>query len=94
VIARRTIRLIAAGLILGMVVFALTGCAPKFTRERFDMIRPGLDDSARVKEILGKPEYSAMDVWHYESFDGHLSAQIFFGDDGRVMSKEWTGTRD
>ena len=89
----RLARLIACFFIAALGVTVLTGCGSKFTRERFELIKPGVDDAKEVQRLLGKPQYSALDVWHYESFDRHLSAQIYFGDDGRVMSKEWTGTR-
>jgi len=67
----------------------LTGCAQKFTRERFDMIQAGVDDQEDVREILGKPSKTMTDLWYYEDLDRHLHAQIFFADDGRVLSKEW-----
>lgn len=71
------------------VLLVVAGCAQKFTRARFDMIQPGVDEREDVKEILGKPEAILADVWYYEDLNHHKAAQIFFADDGRVLGKEW-----
>lgn len=70
-------------------VVLLTGCARKFTSERFEMIRAGADMREDVRELLGDPRFDAGDQWYYEDLDRHCSALIYFGDDGRVNGKEW-----
>ena len=86
------VRWMRAGLILGLALLALSGCR-KFTRERFEIIQQGVDDRDDVRHVLGKPQFKAGDVWHYEDIDRHVNAQIWFGDDGRVNSKQWMDAR-
>lgn len=74
---------------LALVACAGTGCASKFNRENFNMIRVGMDAREDVREILGEPRREMGDVWLYDDTDKHLNAQIFFDDSGRVVSKEW-----
>jgi hypothetical protein len=77
-------------LLLGCgMLLVLAGCAQKFTRERFDMIQPGVDEREDVTQILGKPEAVLADIWYYGDLNRHTAAQIFFADDGRVLGKEW-----
>ena len=77
------------GLALLAGVLLITGCESKFNRQNFEMIRVGLDEREDVRAILGDPDADMEDVWMYDDLDRHLSAQIFFGDDGRVLNKEW-----
>jgi outer membrane protein assembly factor BamE (lipoprotein component of BamABCDE complex) len=70
-------------------LLALTGCESKFNHRNFQMIRPGADDRADVRHILGDPVSDMGDVWLYDDLDHHHSAQIFFDEDGRVLNKEW-----
>ena len=80
--------------VLGAVcLLALTGCERKFTRARFDLIDPGVSDRFDVEQTLGQPRTRLADVWYYEDLDRNLHAQIFFDDDGRVLSKEWMDAR-
>ena len=67
----------------------LTGCESKFKRDRFDMIRIGMDTREDVRHLLGDPEGEMQNIWLYDDLDDHKSAQIFFDDDGRVLAKEW-----
>ena len=71
------------------VAVALTGCARKFTHERFSMIQEGVDHHFDVEQVLGKPEFDADDEWYYEDLDRHIAASIFFDDDGVVRGKRW-----
>jgi outer membrane protein assembly factor BamE (lipoprotein component of BamABCDE complex) len=87
--ARRIGRCFVGCLLAGLFAVALGGCTRHFTRERFESIKAGADDREDVRQILGKPTAVADDVWYYEDLDRHLHAQIFFDDDGRVLSKEW-----
>ncbi len=81
-------------LLVGLAGLAtLGGCQRQFTRERFDMIKAGVDDRTDVEHILGKPEFRAQDVWYYEDQDRHIHAQIFFDETGRVLTKEWMDAR-
>jgi hypothetical protein len=75
--------------VLALLALGLTGCERQFTRERFEMIRDGCDEREDVRQILGKPKFTADDVWYYEDLKRHQHAQIFFTADGRVLSKEW-----
>ncbi len=72
-----------------LVALSLPGCARQFTREHFDQIKPGVDERRDVREILGKPKTAMDDVWYYEDFGHKQHAQVFFDEDGRVISKEW-----
>ncbi len=72
---------------------SLAGCERKFTRERFDRIERGVDDREDVRQLLGRPTAAMEDAWIYEDLDHHDTAQIFFADDGRVLSKEWMDAR-
>lgn len=73
--------------VLGLVL--LTGCARRFTRERFDMIQVGVDDREDVSQILGKPKSDLNDQWLYDDLKRHYSAVIHFNAEGRVAGKEW-----
>ncbi len=66
-----------------------TGCARKFTYERFSMIQPGTDDREDVRHMLGQPRFDAADEWYYEDLHRHVAARVFFDDDDRVTQKEW-----
>jgi hypothetical protein len=77
-----TLVLVAAGV-------ALAGCESKFNHDNFQMIRTGVDDRSDVRQVLGDPDSEMGDVWLYDDLDRHCSARIFFGDDGRVLDKEW-----
>jgi hypothetical protein len=76
-------------LLLLPLLLPLIGCEQKFSRARFQMIQPGVDNREDVEQMLGKPEARLADVWYYEDVDRNLHAQIFFDDEGRVLSKEW-----
>ena len=67
----------------------LAGCETQFKRSHFDMVRIGMDTREDVRHLLGDPASEMEDVWLYDDLDHHNSAQIFFDDDGRVLSKEW-----
>jgi len=76
-------------LVLSAIVLVLAGCQRQFTYDRFQTIREGCDCREDVRQILGKPKFTSDDVWYYEDLDRHEHAQIFFAEDGRVLSKEW-----
>ncbi|MBK8914999.1 MAG: hypothetical protein IPM64_10435 [Phycisphaerales bacterium] len=84
---------------LGLTLFVcgfvgvLSGCAEKFTRDRFDIITVGVEDREDVVRILGEPRYRAGDEMYFEDLDRHLHARVFFGADGRVRGKEWMDAR-
>ncbi len=67
----------------------LTGCARQFTRERYDMIRKGVDNKEDVRRILGKPASDLGDQWFYDDPDRHISALIYFDASGVVSAKQW-----
>jgi hypothetical protein len=81
--------------ILPLILFVtfVGGCARQFTRERFELIQPGVDDREDVEALLGKPEFRAEDLWYYEDPDRHYAAQIIFDEQGKVASKEWIDAR-
>ncbi len=83
--ARRLIALLAAL----VAATALAGCHSKFTRDRFEMITPGVDDREDVRAILGRPEAELYQQWFYDDLDHHKSAVIHFDEDGKVLGKEW-----
>lgn len=72
---------------------ALVGCQQKFTRERFDMIKPAVDTRADVEQILGEPKTVAGDMWYYEDIDRYIAAKFVFDDRGRVVRKEWNDAK-
>ncbi|MBU0639825.1 MAG: hypothetical protein KKB50_13235 [Planctomycetes bacterium] len=88
-------RLFAAAVLLAIVGVA-SGCARKFTHDRFLMIQEAVDDRHDVRQILGSAEFEATDEWYYEDIERHIAARVFFDADGRVRGKEWmdakTGT--
>jgi hypothetical protein len=76
-------------ILLTVTLAAVAGCESKFNRHNFEMIRVGVDDQFDVRQLLGKPDSDMGDVWMYDDFNHRRSAQILFGDDGRVLNKEW-----
>lgn len=79
--------------VIALAALALVSGCSRFKRENFAMIREGVDDREDVEQILGKPKAKMDDVWFYDNVDKHVSAQIVFGEDGRVISKEWMNAR-
>jgi hypothetical protein len=79
-------------LLLALPVVLLAGCQRQFTRERFDLIRPGVDDREDVRRIIGKPASDLQDQWFYDDLDRHYSAVIFF-EGQKVSRKEWMDAR-
>lgn len=82
-------RCLSHPILLATAVVVLTACESKFNRHNFEMVRVGVDDQLDVREILGKPDSDMGGVWMYDDFNHRRSAQIVFGDDGRVLNKEW-----
>lgn len=82
-------RRITYPLVLAAAVLLIAGCESKFNRQNFEMIQIGMDDREDVRELLGKPNADMDDIWMYDDLDHHVSAQIFFAEDGRVLNKEW-----
>lgn len=74
---------------LGLALAVLTGCQRQFTKERFDMIRIGVDDREDVRHIIGEPTADLADQWLYDDLDHHQSARLSFDEAGRVCGKEW-----
>ena len=74
---------------LALAAVFLSGCAEKFTRERFDMIQVGTDDREDVEQLLGSPRHDLVNEWYYENMDKHIHARVFFGMAGKVSGKEW-----
>lgn len=70
----------------------LVGCEQKFTRERFNMIEPQVDEKYDVEKILGEPEFKVDGEWYYENQDEHYAARIFFEGE-TVRAKEWMDAR-
>jgi hypothetical protein len=83
------IRRLSSGLALFALALALGGCAKQFTRERFDMIKPGVDTKLDVERMIGRPEFDVEDQWYYEDKDDHYAALIFFDEQGNVTGKQW-----
>lgn len=86
------LRLVTIAL-LSFALVATTGCATKFTRERFDMIHVGADERFDVQKILGDPEFRTDAEWYYEHEGKHYAARVFFDGSGRVTGKEWMDAR-
>lgn len=78
-------------ILLAAFTLLLVGCERKFTRDRFDMIKVGVDERYDVAKILGDPTttFSDSDQWFYEDEDDHYQALIHFSDDGKVAGKQW-----
>jgi outer membrane protein assembly factor BamE (lipoprotein component of BamABCDE complex) len=78
--------------LIGLLALA-HGCQRQFTRDRFDMIKVGVDNREDVRYILGKPTSDLEDQWFYDDLDRHYSAVIFFDGTGNVTGKEWMDAR-
>jgi hypothetical protein len=82
-------RLMAMAGLGGLLAVGLLGCT-KFTRDRFEMIKPDVDTQADVVEILGEPEFKQADQWYYEDDDSEYAARIFYYFDTEIVrAKEW-----
>lgn len=80
-------------LLLPALALTALGCATKFTRANYDMIKEGVDDRFAVRQTLGDPDWNNNDLeWTYEHDDGFF-AKIHFDKDGRVTGKEWMDSR-
>ncbi|GMU80477.1 MAG: hypothetical protein AMXMBFR47_03480 [Planctomycetota bacterium] len=78
--------------VAALAVFALSGCAKKFTRENFNLITVGVDDRMDVQQRIGPPRstFGDSDQWFYEDEDDHYSALIHFDEgSGKVSGKQW-----
>ena len=83
-------KLRALGVLAGLgIVGLLSGCHRPFTKDNFDLLQVGVDSREDVRHILGKPTSDLNDQWFYDDLDRHVSAVIFFDDEGRVNGKEW-----
>jgi hypothetical protein len=85
-----TIRAIG-GLMLGAIVAVLVvGCAEeKLTFERWETIHDGQTPLA-VEEAIGEPWQKLSDRWAYEDSDRHITATVYFNEDGtKVICKQW-----
>jgi hypothetical protein len=82
-------RCLAGGVAALALLLVQAGCAKKFTRERFDLIRAGVDSRLDVQRLIGRPEFDLEDQWYYEDKDDHYAALIFFDEQGRVTGKQW-----
>ncbi len=75
---------------LGLSLTVLSGCHPNvFTRDRFEMIKVGVDGRDDVRQMIGKPTSDLGDQWLYDDLKRHHSALIHFGTEGKVSGKEW-----
>lgn len=74
------------------LLVGLCGCAAPLTRANFDSIRPRVDTRAEVEAAIGAPTHNTGDAWLYEDQDRHISAQVFFDEDGVVAGKQWMDT--
>lgn len=84
----------ALSILVGLGALALTtGCARKFTKDRFEMIQVGMDDREDVRQVLGKPTSDLSDQWFYDDLKRHYSAVVFFDEQGRVRGKEWMNAK-
>jgi outer membrane protein assembly factor BamE (lipoprotein component of BamABCDE complex) len=83
----------ARTLLCSTLLVLLVGCQSKFTRDRFDMVRAGVDNREDVRKILGNPKSDLEDQWFYDDLDNHYSAVIHFDSAGRVKAKEWMDAR-
>ncbi|MBN2448025.1 MAG: hypothetical protein JXO22_14945 [Phycisphaerae bacterium] len=82
-----------AVLALVVMVGVLAGCERKFTRERFDMITPGVDQKYDVRMMIGVPNRDMGSQWYYEDLDHYYAARVFFNADDVVRAKEWMDAR-
>lgn len=75
--------------VAAVVVMSLTtGCAEKFTRDRWDLIKVGVSDGVDVEAAIGEPQQKPFkDLWWY--YKGDLSAKVYFDEEGRVKAKKW-----
>jgi hypothetical protein len=72
----------------GLAVFL--GCAEeKLTFDRWQTIHDGQSPEA-VTQCLGDPWHKLSDRWIYEDTDRHISARVYFNEDGtKVICKQW-----
>jgi len=76
--------------LLGVFVFALTGCESKLTRRNFEMVKKGTSTKLEVQHTLGEDyDVRGDKEWEYEDAKRHLSVFIYFDDNGKVLRKEW-----
>ena len=68
----------------------VAGCAEeKLTFERWQTIHEGQTPLA-VEEAIGEPWQKISDRWIYEDGERHISARVYFNEDGtKVMCKQW-----
>ena len=78
---------LAAALLAGS--FA-AGCAPKFSRQKFETIYVGMPAYA-VEQKLGEPQESTPALWVYTGRP-YYRAEIIFRD-GRVVETRWSYER-
>ena len=81
----------AAKILAGMFVLAcVAGCAEeKLTFQRWETIHQGQTPVA-VAQCLGEPWRKLPDQWVYEDHDRHITANIYWTEDGtKVLCKQW-----
>ena len=76
--------------LVGTFVLALfAGCTEKLTFERWQTIHDGQSPVA-VEQVLGEPWQKLPDQWTYQDHDRHITAHIYWNDDGeKVICKQW-----
>jgi len=84
------IRALAKWAVVALGLVLLVGCAEeKLTFERWQTIHQGQSPEA-VTQCLGEPWQKMSDRWVYEETDRHVSAKIYFNEDGtKVICKQW-----
>jgi len=89
------IRLIIVPLLITslLLVAATAGCSPKFTRERYETLRAG-EESGEVQRTLGEPTQKSDGTWTYIGARPYRKAVIRFDADGRLISMDWSDTRE
>jgi hypothetical protein len=84
-VRRQVMMILAGAFLVGMI----SGCEEKLTFERWETIHAGQTPVA-VEECLGEPWQKAFDQWTYQDHDRHITAHIYWNEDGtKVICKQW-----
>ena len=64
------------------------GCENKLTRDRWEMIKVGVDDKETVEATIGKPQEKPFGhTWWY--YKDNLTVKVYFDKNGKVRAKKW-----
>jgi hypothetical protein len=85
-----TTRALGKLVLTAFAVVLVVGCSEeRLTFERWQTIHEGQTPLA-VEEAIGEPWNRMSDRWIYEDSERHISARVYFNEDGtKVICKQW-----